>query len=60
MDELVGRAKASPLAEGFDEVLMPGEHEDRLYQQVLRDGLEIGSGDLRMLDEECELASSHA
>lgn len=60
MDELVGRAKASPLAEGFDEVLMPGEREDRLCQQALRDGLVIGSADLRMLDEERELASAHA
>ena len=29
MDTLIERVKAAPLAEGFDEVLVPGEPEDR-------------------------------
>ena len=52
MDELVSRAKASPLAQGFDEILMPGEHEARLAASRREHGVPITSEDFSMLAAE--------
>lgn len=52
MNDLVTRAKASPLAEGFTEILMPGEGEQRRAERGRREGLEFSAGDIAMLREE--------
>jgi LDH2 family malate/lactate/ureidoglycolate dehydrogenase len=52
MDDLVARAKASPLAEGFDEILMPGEGEQRRAGRGRGEGLEFSAADIAMLREE--------
>jgi LDH2 family malate/lactate/ureidoglycolate dehydrogenase len=52
MNGLVARAKASPLAEGFDEILMPGEGEERLAERSRREGLDLSAADIAMLREE--------
>ena len=54
--ELVRRAKAQPLAEGFDEILMPGEREARLAAERRANGLPVAADDLAMLQEEAKLA----
>jgi L-2-hydroxycarboxylate dehydrogenase (NAD+) len=52
MEELVSRAKATPRAAGYDEILMPGEPEERIAAQRRRDGLIIAPADLEMLRAE--------
>lgn len=52
MGDLVGRAKATPRASGFDEILMPGEPEERMAAIRAREGLAIPAADLAMLREE--------
>jgi LDH2 family malate/lactate/ureidoglycolate dehydrogenase len=52
MNDLVARAKASPLAEGFDEILMPGEGEERRAERGRREGLDLTAADIAMLHEE--------
>ncbi|HEV2675114.1 MAG TPA: Ldh family oxidoreductase [Aliidongia sp.] len=52
MDELVRRAKANPLAEGFDEILMPGERESRRVAEQRLHGVAIAQADLDMLAAE--------
>jgi LDH2 family malate/lactate/ureidoglycolate dehydrogenase len=39
VDQLIDLMHGSPLAEGFDEVLVPGEREDRVETLQLRDGI---------------------
>lgn len=56
MDELVRRAKACPLAEGFDEILMPGERESRLAESRRKLGVPITAEDFDMLFKEEALA----
>ena len=41
MDTLVDRVKAQPLAEGFDEILMPGEPEERTKAQRRKTGIPL-------------------
>ncbi len=41
-----------PLAEGFTEILMPGEGEQRRAERGRREGLEFSAGDIAMLREE--------
>jgi L-2-hydroxycarboxylate dehydrogenase (NAD+) len=52
MNDLLARAKASPLAEGFDEILMPGEGEQRRAERGRRDGFELSAADIAMLRKE--------
>lgn len=52
MGDLVSRAKATPRAAGYDEILMPGEPEERIAAQRRRDGLLIAPADLEMLRTE--------
>jgi LDH2 family malate/lactate/ureidoglycolate dehydrogenase len=52
MNELVDRAKTCPRADGFDEIVMPGEAEQRLADQRRRDGLGLSASDIAMLRDE--------
>ncbi|GGE27624.1 lactate dehydrogenase [Agaricicola taiwanensis] len=56
MDELVERAKANPRAEGFEEILMPGEPEARSEAQRRREGIPLGADDVATLVAEADLA----
>jgi LDH2 family malate/lactate/ureidoglycolate dehydrogenase len=56
MDTLVGRIKTNPLADGFDEILMPGEIESRLEVERRKTGIPFASSDLALL---AKLASDH-
>lgn len=56
IDELAGRVRAQPLAEGFDEILMPGEPEARLEARRLREGIPYRRADLAPL---VEAAAAH-
>jgi LDH2 family malate/lactate/ureidoglycolate dehydrogenase len=51
MDLLVQRVKAVPLADGFDEILMPGEKEARLAAQRLQNGIPYAAADLALLEK---------
>ena len=59
MDELVSRAKACPLAEGFEEILMPGEREARLAASRRKQGVPVTAEDYAMLAEEEALLQKH-
>ncbi|MBZ0304052.1 MAG: Ldh family oxidoreductase, partial [Anaerolineae bacterium] len=41
VDELIERVQATPPAEGFEEVLVPGEPEARSYAQRVQDGIPL-------------------
>jgi ureidoglycolate dehydrogenase (NAD+) len=49
VDDLVDRVKALPPAEGVDEVLVPGEPEDRTHEARVRDGIPLPDGTARNL-----------
>jgi ureidoglycolate dehydrogenase (NAD+) len=53
-DELVARVKELPTADGFDEVLVPGEPEDRTYDDRVQNGIPIPDGTARNLVEVAE------
>jgi LDH2 family malate/lactate/ureidoglycolate dehydrogenase len=55
-DELVERARALPLADGFDSIHMPGERENAAAARARKHGLGLTAQDLRMLEEELTLA----
>lgn len=52
MNDLVGRAKSSELADGFKEILMPGEIEARLAAERAVAGLTVPPEDIAMLNAE--------
>jgi len=56
MDALVETVKATPLAEGFDEILMPGEKEARLAAERKKNGIPFAAADLALLEK---LAKEH-
>lgn len=56
MQDLVARAKTSPRADGFDEILMPGEPEERAATQRRLDGLTLAETDVAMLRDEARVA----
>lgn len=56
MDTLVERIRACPKAEGFDEILLPGEPEAREEQKRRRSGIPYGEGELDALYEEAARA----
>lgn len=39
--EIIARVKSCKLAEGFSEILVPGELEDRIYETRLREGIPL-------------------
>jgi LDH2 family malate/lactate/ureidoglycolate dehydrogenase len=56
MDRLVERVHANPLAEGFREVVMPGELEARLEQKQRREGVRYHAKEFAALAAEAERA----
>jgi LDH2 family malate/lactate/ureidoglycolate dehydrogenase len=56
MDALVERVKANPLADGFDEILIPGEMEARKEEERLRTGIPYLADDLEPLLAEAKAA----
>ena len=50
MEQLIGEVKSVPLAQGFDEVLFPGEVEDRSSARLQREGIELPAGTLADLE----------
>jgi LDH2 family malate/lactate/ureidoglycolate dehydrogenase len=56
MDSLVERVRAVPMAQGFDEILIPGEPEARLEEQHRRHGIPYSPLDLAPLHAEAERA----
>ena len=51
VDGIVDHLKALPKANGFDEILMPGEREERVHAERLRSGIPIPAGTLRALEK---------
>jgi LDH2 family malate/lactate/ureidoglycolate dehydrogenase len=56
MDTLVERVRACPRAEGFDEILMPGEIEAREEDKRSRSGIPYGEGEVEALQAEAARA----
>lgn len=56
--ELIERAKASPKAQGVQEIHMPGERENQAARIALENGLLISEQDMAMLMDEEALAST--
>jgi LDH2 family malate/lactate/ureidoglycolate dehydrogenase len=56
-DSLVDRAKASPRAEGFDNIVMPGETEAQRAEKAKREGIAVSTQDTVMLHDELMLAA---
>ncbi len=54
MDTLMSKVKAVPLAEGFDEILVPGERGSRTAASRTRDGIRLPRAELLRLKEEAE------
>lgn len=52
MDELLDRIRTAPRAEGFDEILIPGEPEARQEAQRLKAGIPYRVSDLKPLIDE--------
>jgi LDH2 family malate/lactate/ureidoglycolate dehydrogenase len=51
LERLIGLVKSCPPAHGFEEVLLPGELEERIHEQRLRDGIPIEHSTWSMLVE---------
>jgi ureidoglycolate dehydrogenase (NAD+) len=49
IDGLIEGIKSLPTADGFDEVLVPGEPEDRVYQERLANGIPLPLGTVENL-----------
>ena len=56
MDTLMERVRATPKAEGFDEILIPGEPESRLEAKHRKSGIPYSPHDLAPLNEEAAKA----
>jgi LDH2 family malate/lactate/ureidoglycolate dehydrogenase len=57
MDTLVQRVRACPTAEGFDEVIMPGERERRLEANHRRTGVPFHAKEVTMMQQAAANAS---
>ncbi|QQK75362.1 Ldh family oxidoreductase [Salicibibacter cibarius] len=60
MDEFVKRTKSLPRAEGFDEILIPGEPEERKAQERLRTGIPISENVVADLRREIKTSGINA
>jgi len=49
IDHLIEGLKTLPKAEGFDEILIPGEPEDRVYEDRIQHGIPLPPGTIRHL-----------
>jgi LDH2 family malate/lactate/ureidoglycolate dehydrogenase len=56
MDVLVGRIKACPKAEGFDEILLPGEIEAREEARRRKTGIPYAASEIDALEKEARRA----
>jgi LDH2 family malate/lactate/ureidoglycolate dehydrogenase len=56
IDTLIERMKSSPLAEGFTEVLVPGEPEDRIEAERRRAGIPYAASEVAALQDEAKRA----
>jgi len=56
IDTLIERMKASPPAEGFTEVLVPGEPEDRIEAERRRAGIPYAASEVAALQDEAKRA----
>jgi LDH2 family malate/lactate/ureidoglycolate dehydrogenase len=56
MDTLVERVRAVPKAEGFDEILIPGEPEAREEEERRRTGIPYSSSEIAVLQAEAARA----
>jgi ureidoglycolate dehydrogenase (NAD+) len=54
IDDLGGAIKALPKADGFDEIMLPGELEDRTYDERVAKGIPLPEGTIRRLRETAE------
>lgn len=52
MDTFVARAKSQPKAQGFDEIMMPGEPEERRAAERRKNGIPLTAEVIRSLREE--------
>ena len=50
MDEYIDSIKNSPKTEGVDEILMPGEIEDRCETEQLNNGIRLNPNTLKALN----------
>jgi LDH2 family malate/lactate/ureidoglycolate dehydrogenase len=50
VDNLIDELKALPTAEGFNEVLMPGEPEEQTYQERTQNGIPLPPGTVEKLE----------
>jgi LDH2 family malate/lactate/ureidoglycolate dehydrogenase len=57
IDTLIDRVKSAPLAEGFSEVLVPGEPEDRYEAQRRKSGIPYAASEVNALQDEAKRAS---
>jgi ureidoglycolate dehydrogenase (NAD+) len=51
IDHVIQGLKDLPTADGFSEVFVPGEPEDRVYEERVRDGIPLPQGTIRNLQE---------
>ena len=56
MDTLVSRVRACPRAEGFDEILLPGELEAREEERRARSGIPYSAAEIDPLQNEAARA----
>lgn len=56
MDELVRVTKSQPKAAGFDEILMPGEREERCRAERARNGVPLSADVVEALNKEASVA----
>jgi LDH2 family malate/lactate/ureidoglycolate dehydrogenase len=50
MERLIAEMKAVPLAAGFEEILFPGELEDRSRARLEREGIELPAKTMEALE----------
>ena len=56
IDTLIERVRAAPRAEGFAEILLPGEPEDRIEAERRRTGIPYAAAEVAALQEEAKRA----
>jgi LDH2 family malate/lactate/ureidoglycolate dehydrogenase len=56
IDTLIERVRAAPRAEGFAEVMLPGEPEDRIEAERRRTGIPYAAAEVAALQEEAKRA----
>ena len=56
MDTLIERVRAAPRAEGFDEILLPGEPEDRIEAERRKTGIPYAASEVAALQDEAKKA----